>query len=420
MVKKLLLSLVSCGFIFQLKAQDTKVEDSAFIVKKDTIVPKKALKQIHLDALPYYNFGKGVGITAPDSLFQFNIRFRMQNRLEADFSEHHPTEYKAAIRRLRLRFDGYVGNPKFLYAIQLSFAPDDVGKIKDGSYLNVIRDAMVFYRVNDELTLGFGQTKLPGNRQRTNSSGALDLTDRSINNAMFNIDRDFGLQASYTKFPKNQTWGYRLKAAISTGEGRNFNNTTDGLAYTGRLELYPLGKFKKNGEFFEGDLQRETTPKLYLGATYHYNQKAMFAQGQMGNKLYESRDLQSIFIDGMMKYQGWSAMVAYMTRQAQNPITYSADLSKAVPVLSGYGYDTQLSYMFPKNWELIGRYSYNQPKKEIQNLVPIHHQYSFGLTKYIWEHAFKVQLEVSKNNQFFLDGRTHHNWYTRFQVEIGI
>ncbi|SDD93062.1 hypothetical protein SAMN05421544_101247 [Riemerella columbipharyngis] len=70
-----------------------------------------------LDVLPYYNFGKGVGITSPDSLFQLNLRFRIQNRLEARFQEHEPAKFQGAIRRLRLRFDGYVGNPKFLYSI---------------------------------------------------------------------------------------------------------------------------------------------------------------------------------------------------------------------------------------------------------------------------------------------------------------
>src|SRR5690606_7312196 len=32
-------------------------------------------------ALPYYSYGKGLGLTSPDSIFQLNIRFRMQNRL---------------------------------------------------------------------------------------------------------------------------------------------------------------------------------------------------------------------------------------------------------------------------------------------------------------------------------------------------
>lgn len=29
---------------------------------------------------PYFTFGKGIGIISPDSLYQLNIRFRMQNR----------------------------------------------------------------------------------------------------------------------------------------------------------------------------------------------------------------------------------------------------------------------------------------------------------------------------------------------------
>jgi len=36
---------------------------------------------LKLSALPYYSYGKGLGLTSPDSLFQLNIRFRMQNRV---------------------------------------------------------------------------------------------------------------------------------------------------------------------------------------------------------------------------------------------------------------------------------------------------------------------------------------------------
>ncbi len=160
----------------------------------DSISKTTSDNNIKLSALPYYNYGKGLGITSPDSLFQFNIRFRMQNRVSFEFDEDEETVISAQIRRLRLRFDGFVGDPKFTYAIQLSFAPGDVGVIQEGQNLNVIRDAVVFYRPNKHWNIGFGQTKLPGNRQRINSSGGLQLTDRSINNANFNIDRDFGLQ----------------------------------------------------------------------------------------------------------------------------------------------------------------------------------------------------------------------------------
>ncbi len=361
------------------------------------------------DVLPYYNFGKGVGITSPDSLFQLNIRFRMQNRLHIEDSQ-----YEAKVRRLRLRFDGYVGNPNFLYTIQLAFSPDDVGTLKNGENLHIIRDAIVFYKPNKHWTFGFGQSKLPGNRQRVNSSGALDLTDRSINNAAYNIDRDFGFQAIYSQ-QKENTFGYTVKTAISTGEGRNSTNKTKGLAYTGRLELYPLGKFKKNGEFFEGDLLRETKPKLYLGGTLHHNDRATQSRGQQGTKLLEERDLNSVLLDAMLKYNGWAFMTSYMNRSATNPVI---DASQSNYVQVGQGYDTQLSYVFPKNIELIGRFSHNSPDEKIRTFLPKQNQFTLGLTKYIWEHAFKAQFEVSKNN--YINSSKKDDWFVRFQIEIGI
>ena len=140
-----------------LQAQDIK------ITTKDN--------DLKLAALPYYSYGKGLGITSADSLFQLNIRFRMQNRIGYIQNEGEDAAYDGQIRRLRLRFDGYVGNPHFLYVLQLSFAPGDVGEIHEGENINIIRDAAVIYRPNRNWSFTFGQTKIPGNRQRVNSSG---------------------------------------------------------------------------------------------------------------------------------------------------------------------------------------------------------------------------------------------------------
>ncbi|MCB0433305.1 MAG: porin, partial [Mangrovimonas sp.] len=220
-MKKLIFSILTILVFYSTEAQIT--------ISKDN-------NDIKLSALPYYSYGKGLGITSPDSIFKLNIRFRMQNRITYLLEEGEEPAYEAAIRRLRLRFDGYVGDPKIIYVIQLSFAPRDVGPLQEGENLNIIRDAIVFYRPNKHWNIGFGQTKLPGNRQRINSSGALQLTDRSINNAVFNIDRDFGLQVYYLN-EKNNQFSYNIKTAISTGEGRNWTKEPDnGLAYTARVE----------------------------------------------------------------------------------------------------------------------------------------------------------------------------------------
>ena len=85
-------------------------------------------------------------------------------------------------------------------------------------------------------------------------------------NNIFTLDRDFGAFAYYTLPIKNVIFNF--KGAISTGEGRNIATTDKGLCYTGRLEVLPFGKFKDKGDYFEGDLLRESKPKLSIAATW--------------------------------------------------------------------------------------------------------------------------------------------------------
>lgn len=385
------------------------------------ITISKDNNDVKLSALPYYNYGKGLGITSPDSIFKLNIRFRMQNRVTAFFEEGQETTYEALIRRLRLRFDGYVGDPRIIYVIQLSFAPRDVGPLEEGENINIIRDAIVFYRPNEHWNIGFGQTKLPGNRQRINSSGALQLTDRTINNASFNIDRDFGLQVYYLNEKKN-AFAYNIKTAISSGEGRNWTKNPDnGLAYTGRLEVFPFGVFTSNGTLFEGDLKRENSPKVMFSGVYHYNDDARRTRGTLGNELYEQRDIESLLFDMIAKYNGWAFESAYLIRLANNPITTNPNDSNDVEyIYTGKGFDAQLSYLFLNNYEFIGRYSHQTPHEDIEVLAPIINQYTLGVTKYIWEHALKLQAELTNTHLHYADSRTVTNWYVRFQIEIGI
>lgn len=376
---------------------------------------------LKLAALPYYSYGKGLGVTSADSLFQLNIRFRMQNRVTYINEEDRDNRYEAQIRRLRLRFDGYVWNPKFIYIIQLSFAPGDVGQVHEGDNINIIRDAAFYYRPNKHWNFIFGQTKLPGNRQRVNSSGALQLTDRTINNARFTIDRDFGFQAYYLN-EKNDAFSYNVKTAVSTGEGRNWTQTSDdGVALTGKVEIMPFGSFKNNGIYFEGDIAREKKPKILLSGAFQQNNRAVRTNGQLGNLLYEPKTLRSYFADFMFKYNGWAFMSAYMQRESTDLVTYNPDdVTQFNYVYAGKGMDYQLSYIFKNDFEIIGRFSNQNVHKEIKPFTPDLKQYSFGVTKYLREHAFKLQAEVTMDEKEYYSGDVQNNWYLRLQLEIGI
>ncbi len=380
----------------------------------------RSIDDIRIPSLPYYSYGRGLGLTTPDSTYQLNIRFRMQNRVTLEDSDNRDARIEGMVRRLRLRFDGFVGDPRFLYAIQLSFAPGDIGQVTEGQSVNIIRDAVFYYRHSDRLTLGFGQTKLPGNRQRVNSSGALQLTDRSINNATFTIDRDYGVFLNYGREFRDQ-FSWVLRTAVSSGNGRNQPNFDTRLAYTGRLDLFPLGTFAQGGAYFEGDLVREQTPKILLGATYHFNKGATKSGGQIGSPVMVMRDLTSIHLDAVLKYQGFAAMAAFMHRSANEPVAplpTNPDILEAI--LTGYGYDAQLSYLLPSDYEFIGRFSRQIPESKISHDFPVRNQYSLGVTRYIWEHALKLQTEVTYNQTQFKGMDSMDGWYARFQIEIGI
>ena len=316
----------------------------------ETKTPEKKSKLYNMSA-------KGIGFTAADSLFQMNMGLRIQSRAGYFKSEDSDGFVEGEVRRMRLKFNGFVVDPKFSYKIELGFSAGDMGVIKAGQNENVILDAVFYYKPTKNWSLGFGQTKLPGNNQRVISSGSLEFTDRTINNAEFNIDRDFGFFIDY-KTHHADRFSYSVITALTKGEGRNWTITQDeGVSLTGKLELFPLGTFTNNGNLFEADLEREKTIKWMISGAYNQNNAAIRTRGQLGNLLFAPRTLRSTFFDTMLKYNGWAAEASYMSRDNDNPITYDPiNASKTSVVVAGHGFDTQLSYLFPSNIGISGRY----------------------------------------------------------------
>lgn len=405
-MKKFLLSILLMFTLISFAQEDT--------LEKKGVAKKNDLTQ-------YLNSNKKLGFTAVDSLFQMNIGFRVQSRVGYGKEEGESGVVEGEIRRMRLKLDGFIYDPKFGYKVELGFSARDIGTVVVGNSGNVILDGVFFYKPTSDFTIGFGQTKLPGNNQRVISSNSLELTDRSINNSKFNIDRDFGLFLDYSK-QKTNAFSYSLKGAISKGEGRNWVKTTDdGIALTGKVELFPLGAFTKNGSNFEADLMREKAPKLMVSGAFSQNNNALRSQGQLGSSLYEARTLKSLFFDAVFKYKGWSATAAYMSRLADNPITINPlDITQSQAVFVGNGVDTQLSYLFPSNYQLIGRFSTQKVHDDIQTISPDTNEYTLGMSKYIFGHKLKVQTEISYDNIKNYSGSVDNNWFVRFQVEIGI
>lgn len=411
--KKIIATLLLCAGSVCASAQQ---EETTF----ETSAANEAELLEKLRNMPNIEVGKGITFQPKNKQYKMTMRFRMQNLLAMDFDDNFSLqETQARVKRLRLRFDGYIFSPKLLYSIQLGFTPYDSKVLPNGNQ-NIVRDAMIYYMPNANWNIGFGQTKIKANRARINSSSALQFVDRSIVNSEFNLDRDFGLFGEFYK-PLIGDFNMAAKASITLGEGRNWSSSKQsGFAYTGRLELYPFGRFKSLGEVAEGDFERESNVKVMLAGAYSYNDKATRLQGQNGAIMPngETRNLHAYFVDFILKYQGFAFYTDFMGRSTSQPL-FNNEASPCI--YKGNGVNVQTSYLFPSNWEIALRNSTLLPAKEVQPIVGYkkHNQTTLAVTKYLIGHSLKIQADASYNTKQ-ASVEPYNRWQLRFQVELGL
>jgi len=347
----------------------------------------------------------------------------MQNRFEAEADNIEEPwgidRHVFLTRRFRLRSDGFVINKYFRYAFQLSFTQGDQDFATTG-IPNLVRDAMVFYKPNNYLELGFGLTKLPGNRQRVISSGEQQFADRSILNSLLNVDRDHGI---FIRLKNDElAMPVRVHFAWTNGTGRNYDEKSGGSALTGKFEWLPLGNFKFKGDYYDGDFVGETKPKLSFSTAYSYNSNAIRTGGQTGKPLYTPSDISTFFLDMLFKYQGFAVFTEFALRDAENPVTSNLADGNIRFINKGNATTIQLSYQTRKHHELAFRWARFTPHKDIETQTAELNDFTLAFTKYVRFHRVKVQADITfrNANSPISTVKAQDYWLYRFQIEMGI
>jgi hypothetical protein len=209
------------------------------------------------------------------------------------------------------------------------------------------------------------------------------------------------------------------------GEGRNITAVNiGGYDYTGRLEILPMGLFEgKKEDYISSDLKRQSKPKLALGVTFDYNDRAARQRGQLGSFVYDKDEngelvlaentLTSLFVDFMFKYKGVSVMGEYANKTGDNT---STDLSKGYT--TGSGYTFQAGYLFKSNYEIAGRYTSVTPDDKALSSLTEQSEYTLGLSKYLVGHKLKIQSDISYFNT--PDKESKDDIRFRLQMELQI
>lgn len=77
--------------------------------------------------MPDIEVGNGISFQPKNKSYKLTMRIRMQNLVDVDFNEKFEAQdIDARVKRLRLRFDGYIYTPKLTYLVQLGFSPYDM------------------------------------------------------------------------------------------------------------------------------------------------------------------------------------------------------------------------------------------------------------------------------------------------------
>lgn len=352
-------------------------------------------------------FGKGLyNVIAADSSWSMKFGARFQTLFIGEWNLNDDDgitdgSSKFLIRRSRLKFDGFAFSPKLQYKLELGLSNRDMSgaSAHTSNSPRYILDAVLKWNFYKNFTLWMGQTKLAGNRERVVSSGNLQFVDRSLLNSRFNIDRDMGAQLRH-KFKLGKIL-FREVVSVSQGEGRNVTaDNLGGYQWTSRFEVLPFGAFKSKGDYSSSDIKREEKPKLALGVTYDFHDRAVKSRSNMGSYMvndfgYFETDISTIFVDAMFKYNGFSLMAEYADRTAEDAIAKNTDGTETGDIVSvGSGVNAQIGYLFKSNWEVATRFTQIQLDKEITG-KDIETQYTLGVSKYFSGHKLKVQSDVS-------------------------
>jgi len=361
--------------------------------------------------------GEGVKFTAADSSFSLKLGARFQTLYRGLYDLNNDIYADGfLIRRARLRLEGFAYSPKLKYKLQFDFSNAGMGGSDqtDNTAANMLLDAYASWDFAKNLTLQFGQAKLPGNREETISSQKLQFVDRSLLNSSYSLGRNPSIQLLHTFSAGNVV--FKETASIARGKGRNIvEEYEDGYDYTGRVEILPFGEFTDEGDYFGSDIEREKRPKFALAFAYDHNAGAIREEGHSGDFFERGRRMKTLIADAMFKYSGFSLMTEYVDRKTAGSPVIEVDGTGTVSeaFFTGTGFNIQAGYLFKNNYEIAGRYTQINPQAATQR--PDNTEYTLGISKYLSGHTVKVQGDISRR----YENQEASQMMYRLQVEIG-
>jgi hypothetical protein len=349
--------------------------------------------------------GSGLEVRSNDGLFKLTIRARAQMLYTFEHGLDDAGEDVFAqgfqIRRARLIFAGNFFGKNNKYKLEVAMSPKDIGLDRgDGTISkSPLLDAKLDFTHLRDLSVLFGQYKVPYSRQRVVSSGDLQMVDRTAIQGEFTLDRDVGVTL-YSKdlFGLN---ALRYYAGVYTGEGHSSWDVGDfGMMYIGRVEIMPMGMFA--GYKRESDHTRLAKPRLGIGLAYSFLDEAKGVKGILGSAPADggTTDYHNATADVAFMQGGYSLEAAYFYRNGtRNAGEVVDEVGVGIPTeaaRNGMGFFAQTGYLIPNQpLEVVGRYGQVLADSADTSLSD-KSELGVGVNWYFARHPFKIQMDYHR------------------------
>src|SRR5690606_3318260 len=262
---------------------------------------------------------------------------------------------------------------------------------------NPLRDATITYAGLRDLNVRVGQMKVPFDRQRMNSSSALEFADRSLVVSELTLDRDSGIQLlSEDLAGLDGMLGYNL--GVFGGDGRNRRSNNPCVMLVGRITAQPFGAFDAN---VEADLKRDPKFRMALGVAAARNYMSVRSRSTSADTYdFATFNYTHLTADLTLKWRGLFVLGELLYRKADefSQTQTVNDITTTEFSRSGWGFFTQAGYMWTKHFETVARYGELYPFAGTDPSLSRQRELGAAINYYFMDHDLKVVADY-----FYLD-----------------
>lgn len=358
---------------------------------------------------------KGLELETEDGAFRTNLSWRIQlrhslsqedePRTAAQFDKSNENSFR--VRRARIKLAGNAYKPWIRYKLEYDFPTA------------TMLDARVGLERDPRLSFRLGQWKIDYNRERVDSSGEQQFSDRSIVNREFTVDRQQGVMA-HGRLSGGGPADASYFVGVFNGMGPNAANDDSIPMFMGRLQWNALGSVL---EFSQSDhtLRREAAASLAFAAASDQSSATRFSSSGAGALdgfaagTPGRYTLRQWMQEAAWQYRGMSLQQEYHWKQVRD--NSGGRLTRLEGAYAQIGaFPHVLLDRAPKQLELAVRYAFVDPDRERPH--DIRQEQSVAANWFIDGHRNKVTVDFTHFTLARLDASTKHSDRMRVQWDL--